>query len=116
MRAPRVGSGGVKAAGPEPAFIAVGQSGFVSVMAVGDDELVFLHRRLNGGGTDGIRDHPQAVHDAVFIAEMASRSGGLGGFEDCVDALPGIRVEHEELASMCARVAKEFEAVRLGTG
>jgi hypothetical protein len=47
---------------------------------------------------------------------MASRSGGLGGFEDCVDALPGIRVEHEELAGMCARVAKEFEAVRLGTG
>src|SRR5271157_151838 len=86
------------------------------MMSVGDHELLIFHRGLYGGGAIGVGDDSQAMHNTIFIMQNGRRSGGLGVLQDRVDALLGIRIEHEKLASVRARMAKKFEAVGLGTG
>src|SRR5208282_3937232 len=53
VRSFSVRSGGMKTASGEPALFAIVQCGFVTMMAVGDDELVILHRTLDHGGAIG---------------------------------------------------------------
>ena len=85
------------------------------MMAVGDHELLIFHCGLYGGSTIVIGDYSQAMHYTVFVVQRGSGSGGLSVFQNRVDALLGIRIEHEELAGVRASVAKKFEPVGFGT-
>src|SRR5712671_4219245 len=57
------------------------------------------------------------MHDAVFVAQFRGwRRGGfcLGKYR--VDAVLRVRIKHEKLACVRARVAKEFQAIGFRTG
>src|SRR6267154_6698817 len=57
------------------------------------------------------------MHDAVFVAQY--RGGRRGGFclgEYRVDMALRVRIKHEKLASVRARVAKEFQAIGFRPG
>ena len=56
------------------------------------------------------------MEDAVFVAKLGIGSRRFRFGENLIDAPPRIGVEHEQLAGVRLRVAKEFEAVDLGTG
>lgn len=107
---------GVNATGAGAAFVAVSQGGFVAVVAIGNDQLLVGHGELNFRDIAGTGDDPESVDDAVFIAKLGIRSRRFRLGEDFIDAPPRIGVEHEELAGMRLRVAKQFQAVGFGTG
>ena len=108
---------GIGRIGGSSAFIAVVESGFVTMMAVGDDELLIGHGLLNGVDPIGFGDRPEAVDDAIFVSELGGGSGGGFGFcEDRIYAFLRIGIQHEELAGMGASVAEEFKAVGFGAG
>src|SRR5437867_3238075 len=56
------------------------------------------------------------MDDAIFVAKLGVRRRGFGLDEKFIHAPLGITIEHEELAGMCLRVAKELEAVGFGAG
>ena len=73
----------------ETALVAIVERGFVTMMAVGDDELLFCHGGLDGGGAIGIGDDAQAVDHAEFIVQRGGGSGGvalLSGLHRCAAA------------------------------
>ena len=113
-----VGSGGNGgSAGLGAAFVTVVQSGFVAMMAVGDDQFLVLHGGVDGGDALRIGDGPEAMDDAVFVGEFGGgRRGGFGFGENSVHAFLRVGIEHEELAGMQTSVAEEFEAVGFGAG
>src|SRR5579862_6431092 len=101
----------------QTAFVAVVQSSFVTMMAVGDDEFLLFHHLLDGGGAAGIGDGPKPMHDVVFIAQQHFGGGrALNVRQNSIDTLLRVGVQHKELARVRAGVAKEFKAIGFGTG
>ena len=65
----------------------------------------------------GSADYPQAMNYFVFVGEFANRSGGgLRFIENSLDALLRVGIQHEKLAGVHTRVAKQFEAVGFRAG
>ena len=59
------------------AFVAIVQSGFVAMVAVGNHQLFLRHRFLNAAPIkSGISDGPEVVRDAVFVAQFERRALG----------------------------------------
>src|ERR1041384_352262 len=56
------------------------------------------------------------MDDAILVAKFGVRRRGFRLGEKFIHAPLGIGIEHEELAGMCLRVAKELEAVGFGAG
>ena len=108
---------GIRRIGTGAALVAVVERCFVAMVAVGDDEFLISHRLLNGLDAIGFGDGPEAVNHTIFVGELCcGRRSGFGFSEDGVDALLRIGIEHEELASVGASVAQEFEAIGFGSG
>ena len=91
-------------------FVAKVESGFVAVMAVGDNQLLVAHLFLNGGNHRGIGDLPDSMCDAVFVVYF--NRGGGGGLEQGSD-LAGIFIEQKKLLVMGAGGAEQVEAIGL---
>src|ERR1700746_575174 len=87
------------------------------MVAVGDDQLLIGHGILDGVDVARICHYPQAVNHAIFVGEFGNwRGGGLRLVKNLFDALLWIGIQHEKLAGVHARMAKQFEAVGLWAG
>ena len=87
------------------------------MVAVGDDEFLIGHGGLNRGYFLRVGHDPEAMCDPVLVVDFCGgRRGGFGFGENRVHAFLRIGVEHEELAGVGARVAKEFETIGFGAG
>jgi len=77
-------------------LVAIVERGFVTVMAVGNDELLVRHRGLNRESFLRIGNDPETMRDAVLIVNFGGgRRSGFGFGENCVRALLRIGIEHE---------------------
>ena len=110
-----VGSIGIPAAALGATFIAIGEGGLVAVVSIGDDQFLRRHFADDAGNYGRVEERPEAMKHAVFVARLDRRDGTGRGGEQGVDAALGIGVQHEELAGVRARVAKQLEAIDLGT-
>ena len=106
---------GIELAGACAGFVAEVERGFVTVVAIGNDEFLRGHGVLDGGDVAGIGDHPEAVDYPVFVGEFGDwRSGGGEFVEELVDGELRVGIEHEELTGVGVRVAEQFETVGFG--
>src|SRR5258708_39828669 len=95
-----------------PAFIAVGQSRFIAVMPVGDDELLFAHLAANQSDDSRVRNTPYPVLDGVLIAHLHERR--VCRCERILNLRRGIAIEHENLSDMGTSGPQQIEPVSLG--
>ena len=99
------------------AFVAIGESGFVAMMPVGDDEFLVAHSILDGGDDGRVPDPPDAMDDIVFVGDFDVGSGlrDTCGSELGVD-FSGAAIEHENLSEVGAIGSQEVEAIGFGFG
>jgi len=95
-------------------FILEGEGGFVSVVPVSDEEPLWVHDFLQAGDDGGVGDGPEAMELVIAVCGLEEGWGGLGLFEDGVDAVFGIGIEREDKSELGFRGAEQFEAVRAG--
>ncbi len=61
-------------AGLAALLVAVIDRSFIAMMAVGNDQFLLRHRLRNRGHALRIGDDPQAMHHAVFVAQLGGGS------------------------------------------
>src|SRR6266853_2827505 len=108
---------GIECCSTGAAFVAIVERGFVTMVAVGDNQPLIGHSALDALEVIWLRNHPQAMNHAVFVGEFGNRNGGgLRFVENFLHLLLRIGIQHEKLAGVEASLAKQFETVGLGTG
>ena len=78
-----------------PALVAIGQRGFIAVMAIGNDQLLVPHLAPHQVNQAGIGYLPDPVRDSIFVEgfEIGKATGGQQTF----DFGGRIAVQHEKL-------------------
>ena len=95
-------------------LIAIGERGFVAMMTVGDQELHRRHHLPDAGHAGRISNGPQAVPRSILIGHIHQRSAPRRQIQFAVDGALAIRIQHEKLAEMRARVTQHFQTILLG--
>ena len=97
------------------AFVAIVECGFVTVVAIGDDEFFVAHGGADRIDQARIGDLPHAMNDSIFVGD---RDIGLCGSGEQGFDLAGVLVKHKNLAKVGAGGAEQVEAIgfRLGEG
>ena len=83
------------------------------MMAVGDQQFFVGHQRFDGRG---VQDRPDAMAGSIFVEDVQDRLALFRFAQDRIDGVGRVRIEHEDLAEMRARVVEKFPAILLGTG
>src|SRR5689334_7767664 len=107
---------GIDCSSARAAFVAVGERGFVTMMAVGDDQFLLPHGIVNGMQQFVVGDDPETVGYAVLITKFGFRGTCLRFGKNLVHAALGIGIEHKKLVGVRLHVAEKFEAIGFGAG
>src|SRR6185312_8721802 len=85
------------------AFVAIRQRGFISVMPVGNQQLLIPHLLLHGVNDCRVMNAPHSMQGLIFIQQRDVSIFFHPRFEQAFDLIGGITVKHEYLAKMCSR-------------
>ena len=101
-------------------FVTISESGFVAMMAIGNDQFLRGHGSRNIRNRLRIEYGPDAVHHTIFVFNFSGGLAGMGArhnlVDQAIDVALRIGIKHKKLPGMRAGVAQEFQAIGLGPG